>query len=122
MQQSTSTKGFISTNDECMQQLESLNKEYLIKFENQDCLIEFWTPRSEDSQPPHDRDEVYIIINGSGEFEMNSERKSIKKGDLIFVAAGVEHRFTKYSNDLAMWIVFFGHHHEGFAKWKGMEY
>ena len=122
MQQSISAKGFISTNEECLQQLERLNKEYLIKFENQDCLIEFWTPKSDDAQPPHDRDEVYIIINGYGEFEMNGERKPISKGDLIFVAAGVEHRFTKYSSDLAMWIIFFGRHHEEFAKWKGMEY
>ena len=29
-------------------------------------------------------------------------------GDLLFVPAGVEHRFEEFSDDLAVWVVFYG--------------
>ncbi|WP_395686755.1 hypothetical protein [Aestuariivirga sp.] len=29
-------------------------------------------------------------------------------GDAIFVAAGVQHRFLDFSNDLGMWVLFYG--------------
>jgi mannose-6-phosphate isomerase-like protein (cupin superfamily) len=29
-------------------------------------------------------------------------------GDALFVAAGVEHRFENFSDDLAAWVAFYG--------------
>jgi mannose-6-phosphate isomerase-like protein (cupin superfamily) len=29
-------------------------------------------------------------------------------GDLLFVRAGVEHRFEEFSDDLAVWVSFYG--------------
>lgn len=88
--------------------------DWLIAFNNGDCLIEYWTPREEDTQEPHDRDEVYVIVAGSADFSMNGEQRPVVAGDLIFVPAGASHRFVKWSEDLAMWIVFFGARHAGF--------
>jgi mannose-6-phosphate isomerase-like protein (cupin superfamily) len=88
--------------------------EYLVSFNNGDCLIEYWAPRVEDTQLPHDRDEVYVLIAGHSDFVMGDEKRAVKAGDLIFVPAGVPHRFFNFSADLAMWIVFFGKRHEGF--------
>ena len=88
--------------------------EYLISFNNGDCLIEYWAPRAEDTQEPHDRDESYVLIAGSADFIMGDEQRAVKAGDLIFVPAGMRHRFLNFSSDLAMWIVFFGKRHEGF--------
>lgn len=82
--------------------------EYLIAFNNGDCLIEYWTPRDIDVQKPHDRDEVYVLTKGHADFELAGEKRSVTAGDLIFVPAGAQHRFFNFSDDLAMWIVFFG--------------
>jgi mannose-6-phosphate isomerase-like protein (cupin superfamily) len=70
--------------------------------------IELYTPRDIDTQQPHDRDEVYVVIAGHGEFVHAGKRSSIEVGDLLFVAAGVEHRFENFSPDLAVWVVFYG--------------
>jgi mannose-6-phosphate isomerase-like protein (cupin superfamily) len=31
-----------------------------------------------------------------------------KPGDFLFVAAGVEHRFEKFTKDFATWVSFYG--------------
>lgn len=110
----TGRSGYFGLMSEWAPRVAQPNPEYLISFNNGDCLIEYWTPRAEDTQLPHDRDEVYVLIAGSSDFEMGGERRAVKAGDLIFVPAGVPHRFLSFSDDLAMWIVFFGKRHEGF--------
>ena len=57
---------------------------------------------------PHAQDEVYVIIRGSGVFLHDGERDPFGPGDLLFVAAGTEHRFEDFTEDLAVWAVFYG--------------
>jgi mannose-6-phosphate isomerase-like protein (cupin superfamily) len=57
---------------------------------------------------PHAQDEVYIIIRGRGVFFHDGQRDPFGPGDLLFVAAGTEHRFEDFSEDLAVWVVFYG--------------
>ncbi|MBK9106829.1 MAG: cupin domain-containing protein [Saprospiraceae bacterium] len=61
-----------------------------------------------DLQMPHDRDEVYIIISGRGDFINGTEMTSFQSGDFIFVAAGVEHRFVNFTDDFLCWVMFYG--------------
>jgi mannose-6-phosphate isomerase-like protein (cupin superfamily) len=35
-------------------------------------------------------------------------RLRFSPGDLLFVWAGVEHRFEEFTDDLAVWVVFYG--------------
>jgi mannose-6-phosphate isomerase-like protein (cupin superfamily) len=63
------------------------------------------TPRQ---QTPHVQDEIYVIIRGRGVLLHDSKRDAFEAGDLLFVAAGVEHQFTEHSEDLAVWRVFYG--------------
>jgi mannose-6-phosphate isomerase-like protein (cupin superfamily) len=42
---------------------------------------------------PHTQDEVYAVIRGSGVFFHGGRREAFGPGDLLFVAAGTEHRF-----------------------------
>lgn len=70
--------------------------------------VEIFAPRGIDTQSPHDRDEVYIVISGNGMFRNGERRHSFGPGDLMFVPAGVEHRFESFSDDLAVWVVFVG--------------
>jgi mannose-6-phosphate isomerase-like protein (cupin superfamily) len=59
-------------------------------------------------QTPHAQDEVYVVVRGRGALRHDGRRDSFEAGDLLFVAAGVEHRFEDYSDDLAVWVVFYG--------------
>ncbi|HUH63476.1 MAG TPA: cupin domain-containing protein [Terracidiphilus sp.] len=59
-------------------------------------------------QTPHAQDEVYFIIRGRGVLMHDGKRNSFESGDLLFVAAGVEHQFEDISEDLAVWRVFYG--------------
>lgn len=70
--------------------------------------IEIYAPRGLDTQTPHSRDEVYVVISGTGIFCNGERTHSFGPGDLMFVPAGVEHRFETFSNDLAVWVVFVG--------------
>jgi Cupin domain len=114
MTQKTSPAGYFGLMSEWAPQVTPPQPEYLIAFNNGDCLIEYWTPRDEDDQKPHDRDEVYVLTAGQSEFILGDGLRTVKAGDLIFVPAGMPHRFVNFSNDLAMWIVFFGKRHEGY--------
>ena len=57
---------------------------------------------------PHSQDEIYVIVRGEGVLFHDGKRDSFQSGDLLFVAAGVEHRFEDYTDDLAVWVVFYG--------------
>jgi mannose-6-phosphate isomerase-like protein (cupin superfamily) len=57
---------------------------------------------------PHTQDEIYIVLNGSGVFFHDGKREGFEAGDLLFVAAGVEHRFEDFTEDTVVWVVFYG--------------
>jgi len=59
-------------------------------------------------QTPHAQDEIYVIIRGRGVLFHDGERDPFAAGDLLFVAAGTEHRFEDFTEDLAVWVVFYG--------------
>ncbi|MBX7218650.1 MAG: cupin domain-containing protein [Blastocatellia bacterium] len=70
--------------------------------------IEIYAPRGLDPQQPHPRDEGYVVVQGSGEFINGTTRHSFGPGDFLFVPAGVEHRFVNFTDDLAVWVIFYG--------------
>lgn len=70
--------------------------------------VEFYAPRGTDPQQPHTRDEVYFVLQGKGIFWNGHSREPFVPGDVIFVPAGVPHRFEDFSDDLQLWAVFFG--------------
>lgn len=70
--------------------------------------IELYQPDRVDDQEPHDQDEVYVVISGSGEFVNGETRRPFEAGELLFVPAGVEHRFDNFTEDFATWVIFYG--------------
>ena len=70
--------------------------------------VEIYAPRGHDPQTPHEQDEVYVVMSGTGEFINGNERCPFSEGDVLFVPAGVDHRFEEFSNDLVVWVIFYG--------------
>jgi len=70
--------------------------------------VEIFSPRGRDPQQPHTRDEAYVVVRGRGEFVFGEERTAVEAGDFLFVPAGVAHRFEHFSDDLAVWVIFYG--------------
>jgi mannose-6-phosphate isomerase-like protein (cupin superfamily) len=81
---------------------------YVELFKHGTLSVELYAPRGTDPQTPHTRDEVYVVIEGRGTFRNGVERHPFERGDMLFVAAGVEHRFEAFSDDLAVWVFFYG--------------
>ena len=71
-------------------------------------LLKLFSPHGHDPQSPHTRDELYFVASGSGWFVNGERRHRFETGDVLFVAAGVTHRFENFSEDLAVWVVFYG--------------
>jgi putative acetyltransferase len=70
--------------------------------------VELYAPVGTDPQQPHARDELYIIVRGSGVFLNGGVRQWFSRGDLLFVPAGREHRFEAFTEDLVTWVIFYG--------------
>jgi mannose-6-phosphate isomerase-like protein (cupin superfamily) len=70
--------------------------------------VKLYAPRGNNPQIPHSPDEIYVVMCGSGDFVCAGERRKFGTHDFLFVPAGVEHRFENFSNDLAVWVFFYG--------------
>ena len=81
---------------------------FVLAFEHGTLTIELYAPRGHDPQQPHTRDEAYVVITGNGTFVHGDRRDPFEPGDFLFVAAGVPHRFEDFTDDLAVWVIFYG--------------
>ncbi|MEO0971709.1 MAG: cupin domain-containing protein [Pseudomonadota bacterium] len=70
--------------------------------------VEIYRPISVDRQTPHSRDELYVVASGSGWFVQGDSRERFDTGEVLFVPAGVEHRFEDFSEDFVTWVIFYG--------------
>lgn len=77
-------------------------------FQHGSLLVEIYAPRGVDPQKPHTRDEVYFVAAGTGEYVCGEHRQMFGPTDILFAAAGVEHRFENFSGDLTLWVLFYG--------------
>ena len=70
--------------------------------------VRLYTPEQIDTQSPHDQDEVYVIASGAGWFINGKSRHRFAAGDVLFVPAGIQHRFEEFDHNLTVWVVFYG--------------
>ncbi len=47
-------------------------------------------------------DQVLLLLEGELEGEIGDEKATLKKGDVLLIPAGVKHRFTNRSDELAV--------------------
>lgn len=89
-------------------QLKEAQQPFLQLFAHGSLSVEMYKPDKVDLQKPHERDEIYVIAAGSGEFVNDGKRMHFVTGDFLFVPAGVEHRFENFTDDFATWVFFYG--------------
>jgi mannose-6-phosphate isomerase-like protein (cupin superfamily) len=58
-----------------------------------------------DRQQPHEDDEVYIVLEGSGVLEVEGHKVELREGHALFVPAHAEHRFRGYES-LSLLVIF----------------
>jgi mannose-6-phosphate isomerase-like protein (cupin superfamily) len=83
-------------------------REFITVFSHGTLEVEIYKPHKVDRQKPHTRDEVYVVISGTGIFVNGAQRQPFQPGEVLFAAAGVEHRFEAFSDDFATWVFFYG--------------
>ena len=88
--------------------LQGHDKPFILAWERGELEIELYQPRGEDKQSPHSRDEIYIVVTGSGDFICAGETKPFVVGDVLFAPAGADHRFLDFTGDLSLWVIFYG--------------
>ena len=98
-----------ATIEEAMIQLPGPQGELsVLLFEHGSLVVKVYVPHKTDLQTPHTRDEAYVVVQGSGEFVNGDTRHNFEAGDFLFAAAGELHRFENFSDDLVVWVLFYG--------------
>jgi mannose-6-phosphate isomerase-like protein (cupin superfamily) len=59
-----------------------------------------WLAGEVDTQTPHSEDEVYYVVSGRARIRVADEEQEVSPGSIVFVAAGVDHRFVDITEDL----------------------
>ncbi len=82
--------------------------DYVTLFQQGTLEIEIYRPVGVDRQQPDTKDELYVVITGSGTFVHGGQRSAFHEGDTLFVKAGIPHRFEDFTPDFATWVFFYG--------------
>ena len=70
--------------------------------------VKLAVPARPNVQAPHAQDEAYVVVRGRGVLFHDGRRDPFEPGDFLFVAAGIEHHFEDFGDDLLVWRVFYG--------------
>ena len=111
-QQATVETDMPNTNFYTLSQLESARtqarKPYL-EFQRVPAMsagIYVLSPGETDLQSPHTEDELYCVLRGQARMRVGLEDRPVGPGVVIFVGAGVEHRFYEITEELQVLVCF----------------
>jgi len=91
-----------------LDELDAHSEPFKTLFQRGSLIVEIYKPNSIDLQTPHTRDELYVIASGHGEFINGDNQQKVETGEVLFVPAGVEHRFINFSDNFSTWVFFYG--------------
>jgi mannose-6-phosphate isomerase-like protein (cupin superfamily) len=69
--------------------------------------VEYYAPKKWDRQKLPYKDEIYVIASGQATMHREGQRFTCFTGDILFVAAGIDHHFENFSEDFATWVILF---------------
>ncbi len=93
---------------EMIQRLDDEKRLFVKGIDHGSMYVELYRPDKIDLQKPHDQDEIYVIVSGTGDFQNGSEVVKFQPHDVLFVPAGREHRFLNFTDDFKTWVIFYG--------------
>jgi mannose-6-phosphate isomerase-like protein (cupin superfamily) len=93
---------------EAEKELSHVDSPFLALLGHGSMVVELYEPRGVDTQQPHTRDELYVVVQGNGWFVNGEQRHRFGPHDVLFVPAGVVHRFEEFTDDFAVWVIFYG--------------
>ncbi len=96
------------TTDRALSDLEQAGELFKEMLKHGSMQVEIYKPDKKDLQQPHEQDELYVIISGSGSFTLEDKKYEFQTGDVLFVPAGKEHRFENFTDDFSTWVIFYG--------------
>ena len=103
------TPCFNTTVNEALERLSMAGgQRFTTIFKHGTLKVEIYAPRGRDPQQIHIHDEVYFVASGTGDYVCGDSRREFGPTDLLFAAAGVEHRFENFTEDLVVWVIFYG--------------
>jgi mannose-6-phosphate isomerase-like protein (cupin superfamily) len=59
-----------------------------------------------DPQSPHTEDELYVVMSGRARVTVGDDVRDVRPGSVIFVGAGVVHRFHDIEERLVLLVAF----------------
>jgi mannose-6-phosphate isomerase-like protein (cupin superfamily) len=59
-----------------------------------------------DPQSPHTEDELYVVMSGRARVMVGDEEREVRTGSLVFVGAGVPHKFHDIEERLVLVVAF----------------
>ena len=62
-------------------------------------------PGEEDTQEPHESDEMYYVLKGNGFLRINKNDYSVKPGKAFFVPKNIKHHF--FGNTKKLTVIYF---------------
>jgi mannose-6-phosphate isomerase-like protein (cupin superfamily) len=72
-----------------------------------------WPAGSTDGQRPHTEDEVYYVVRGRAQLDVEGRSFPAAPGSVLFVARGIRHRFIEIEEDLEVLIFWAPARHTG---------
>lgn len=93
-----------------IEKLRKTKEEYFHTFLNRQtlaCGVIVLQPGEEDTQTPHESDEVYYVLKGNGYLKINQKDYPISEGRAFFVQKNIEHQFFGNTKELIV-LYFFG--------------
>lgn len=87
------------------------SKEYFHTFLNRQNIaagVLVLQPGEEDTQTPHDDDEVYYVVNGDGYLKVNNKDYEVSEGKAFYVQKNIPHKFFGNKKELIVLYFFSG--------------
>lgn len=64
-----------------------------------------YAPHESDDAKTHSEDKLYVVLNGSGFFNVDGDRQPFGPSDLLFAESQVIHHFEDFTPDFAVWAI-----------------
>jgi len=73
-----------------------------------DLEIRLYATKRRDPQGPHDPDEPYILVAGTGHFRCGDRLTAADASDLVYTATHEAYRFEDFTDDFPASVIFYG--------------